>query len=451
MTVDHGRPFIRFFCNRSAVFDDASTHDAAIGAVNWLPPDAPDDQFTIALVDGSDALVGNDQTAVASDVAPDRRSLDDTLPAFDVPSGLIDDAQPALDGLIASAATADDDDFFSFFASDGHDSGPLGGGAPYSVTMPLSQSLDASILTFALSQTISAAQSFMLGAFDASVAVSAKFDAPDVGSASGSDMTPIDADFFAKGDSGTASATGGSGGGMLKQYFSGSADGTAGYDIWIEFKGTGWTAGLQDAFIKAADYLTTVITSDIGGGGLYRGKIVDDLYVSAELKAIDGTGGILGQAGPSAVWTTTELTAAGQMQFDVADAVNYRGLGLWDDIVTHEMMHVLGFGSLWNYGTNPLVSNNQYTGANALAAYNSYFGLNATFIPVENDGGSGTAGSHWDEQALTNELMTGYINNDGNAATVTDNYLSKFSVMSLADLGYAVTYRDYPYDGILIA
>ena len=32
------------------------------------------------------------------------------------------------------------------------------------------------------------------------------------------------------------------------------------------------------------------------------------------------------------------------------------------------------------------------------------------FIAVEQDGGSGTAGSHWDEETFNNELMTGYIN-----------------------------------------
>ena len=114
-------------------------------------------------------------------------------------------------------------------------------------------------------------------------------------------------------------------------------------------------------------------------------------------------------------------------------------------------MHVLGFGSLWNYGTNPLVSNYQYTGANGLNAYKAAVDANATYVPVENDGGSGTAGAHWDEQALNNELMTGYINNDNNPSTVTDNYLSKFSVMSLADLGYKVAYNDYTYDGVLIS
>jgi hypothetical protein len=258
----------------------------------------------------------------------------------------------------------------------------------------------------------------------------------------GTDITILDTVFSAKGGQGGGGGGGGGGTGLYSQYFSGSADGDKGYDIWIEFKGTGWTAALQQAFINTADYLTKVITDDIGGGGLYRGKIIDDLYVTAELKAIDGVGGILGQAGPTAVWTATELTAAGQMQFDSADAQHFYDLGLWDDIVTHEFMHVLGFGSLWNYGTNPLVSGNQYTGANALAAYQGFY-PQATYIPVEDGGGSGTAGAHWDEESLTDELMTGYIN--------TQNYLSNFSVMSLADLGYHVTYQDYPFDQWMVS
>lgn len=279
-------------------------------------------------------------------------------------------------------------------------------------------------------------------------------DAPSPGAApSGGQITLLDAAFAAKGGTPGPGGGGGGGGGETTSYFSGSADGATGYDIWIEFKGSGWSEALQQAFKDAADYYTTVITDDIGGGGFYRGKLVDDLYVSAELKAIDGAGGILGQAGPKAVWTATELTAAGQMQFDSADAQVYFDLGLWDDIVTHELTHVLGFGSLWNYGDNPLVfgfPNGElgYTGELGLAAYKAV-DPSATYIPVEGDGGSGTAGAHWDEETLGNELMTGYINNDGNPLTTNDNYLSKFSVMSLADLGYHVTYT--PYDDWLIA
>jgi hypothetical protein len=252
-------------------------------------------------------------------------------------------------------------------------------------------------------------------------------------------------DVFAKSGSGGSGGPGGggSGGGVVAQYFSGSANGNAGFDIWIDFKGTGWTTDLMGAFRNSADYLTTVITDDIGGGGLYHGKVIDDLYITAELKAIDGTGGVLGQSGPTALWSATELPAAGQMQFDVADAATYLNQGLWDDIVDHEMMHTLGFGSLWNYGANPLVSGDKYTGAAGLEAYRTTFDSLAQYIPVETDGGSGTAGAHWDEQALGNELMTGYINDT--------NYLSKFSVVSLADLGYHVNYQDYPYDNVVIA
>ncbi len=233
-----------------------------------------------------------------------------------------------------------------------------------------------------------------------------------------------------------------SGGNLLTTYNAGSADGQAGYDIKIDFKGSGWTVGAQKAFTDAADYFTKVITQDIGGGGNYGNIYIDDLYMTAELKSIDGTGGILGQAGPSAIWNSTELTSMGQMQFDSADAQSYLNKGLWDDIVTHEMMHVLGFGSLWNYGKNPLVSSpGRYTGKEGLAAYQAAGHSGATFIPVETDGGPGTAGAHWDEQALGNELMTGYINNS--------NYLSGFSLMSLADLGYKV--QPLPWSGNLVS
>ena len=267
--------------------------------------------------------------------------------------------------------------------------------------------------------------------------------------ATGAEITVLDSLSFAKGGGPGGGGTTGGSGGTVSQYLAGSADGTAGYDILIDFKGTGWTADLQKAFIQMADYLTQVVTDDIGGGGLYRGKVIDDLYVTAELKSIDGVGGVLGQAGPSAIWTATDLTAVGQMQFDIADAQTYLGKGLWDDIVAHEFMHVLGFGSLWNYGSHSLVSGSQYTGALALAAYQTTH-AGETFIPVETDGGSGTAGSHWDEAALGNELMTGYINDDGNPATTNDNYLSEFSIMSLGDLGYHVAYKDYPYDNVAI-
>src|SRR6185436_14439703 len=100
----------------------------------------------------------------------------------------------------------------------------------------------------------------------------------------------------------------------------GPANAAAGFNITIEFKGTSWTQALHDIFVESADRLTTLITGDIpnvtvvGKGGQ---KVVDDIYITAELGNIDGAGGILGQAGPTAVRSTGSLPATAQMKFDI--------------------------------------------------------------------------------------------------------------------------------------
>ncbi len=109
-------------------------------------------------------------------------------------------------------------------------------------------------------------------------------------------------------------------------------------------------------------------------------------------------------------------------------------------------MHVLGFGSLWNYGSHHLVNGDQYIGLAGVSAYQQATGNPlASFIPVETDGGSGTAGAHWDELALTNELMTGYINTDGNAAAgrprLSNRRLPGLSLRRHAYRVHAAAYR----------
>ena len=163
------------------------------------------------------------------------------------------------------------------------------------------------------------------------------------------------------------------------------------------------------------------------------------------MKEIDGEGNILGQAGPTAIRTDGYLPATAVMQFDIADAnaLNADGIDLWQDVVFHEMLHSVGFGTVWSYldlldgaGTdNPL-----FNGAAATSIYEDDFGLTGTLgVPVEQDGGSGTRDSHWDEETFDNEIMTGYID--------TANYLSEMTVASLEDTGY-VTFWD---DGFSLA
>ena len=234
----------------------------------------------------------------------------------------------------------------------------------------------------------------------------------------------------AKGGPGGGGGGGGGGGTTFSPYISGSANGTAGFDIQINFVGTSWTQAHYDIFVAAADLLTSLIVGDLPDVSVRsKGKItnVDDIVITAELGNIDGLYGVLGQAGPTSVRTNGSLPATAQMQFDIVD-VNDMGLEAFADVVLHEMAHSLGFGSIWS--RLGLVSNGEFTGSNALAEYLAAGG-SGSGVPVEQDGGSGTAGSHWDEETFDNELMTGYIN-DGY------NPFSKMSAASFGDLGYVL-------------
>lgn len=227
---------------------------------------------------------------------------------------------------------------------------------------------------------------------------------------------------------------GSSGGGgtttSFAPYTSGPAVASAGYNITIEFKGS-WTQAYYDVFKSTADRLTTLIIGELPDVTVYgtKGgpKYVDDIVITAELAQIDGAGGVLGQAGPTALRTASSLPATAQMKFDVVD-VNNMGLAVFADVVLHEMAHSLGVGSIWD--RLGLVTNGLFTGANAVAEYHQMGGT-LSGIPVEQDGGSGTAGSHWDEETFHNELMTGYID-------AGENYFTAMSSASFADLGYVI-------------
>lgn len=227
--------------------------------------------------------------------------------------------------------------------------------------------------------------------------------------------------------------TGGGGGATFDPYIAGAV---GGYNIKIEFKGS-WTQEYVDIFKGAANFLTSFIVQDIPDVYV-RSKgtvtLVDDILITAELGNIDGTGGILGQAGPTSIRTSSYLPATASMKFDIADADVFKGQGLFDDIVVHEMSHSLGFGSIWGYKN--LVASGLYVGTEALVQYQSTAGgAGASGIPVEQDGGSGTAGSHWDEETFANELMTGYIN--------ADNYISPMTIAAFKDLGYGLVGTSY--------
>jgi hypothetical protein len=168
--------------------------------------------------------------------------------------------------------------------------------------------------------------------------------------------------------------------------------------------------------------------------------VVDDVLIDVSVEPIDGAGNILGQAGPTCYNTGNELTIAGVMQFDSADVAVLAADGSLDEVILHEMGHVLGIGTLWDTtiygGTRKVRSgtgslNPVYTGGRGVAEY-SALGA-AGNVPVENLGGPGTRDAHWRETTFGNELMTGFINSGANP-------VSRLTVASLADLGYQVTF-----------
>jgi hypothetical protein len=222
-----------------------------------------------------------------------------------------------------------------------------------------------------------------------------------------------------------------------KQLASDLANSQSPFTIEVRFAG-GLTAKQKAAFKAAADRWTRVIVGDLPNV-LVDGEVIDDLVIVAQGSAIDGPGRILGQAGPTRVRPATAgsaafLPARGKMAFDTADLKEMERKGTLLDVITHEMGHVLGIGTIWSFkglidgaGT----ANPTFTGENASREYGVLKGSGPVAVPVENTGGPGTADGHWRESVFRNELMTGFVREAANP-------LSRMTVASLQDLGYVV-------------
>ena len=206
--------------------------------------------------------------------------------------------------------------------------------------------------------------------------------------------------------------------------------------------------GETTPFHRAASRWQHLLVGDVpdidlvlGVGGCGTGspevnETIDDIVIFVRLEAMDGPGGILGSAGPCVVRSSDHLPALGTMFFDTADLDDLRASGLLEAVIVHEMGHVLGFGTIWQYegllagagGPDPY-----FVGVGAISEFNSIGGdaYPGNPVPVENTGGAGTRDGHWRESVFDNELMTGWIN-------VGSNPLSVVTVASMYDLGYEV-------------
>ena len=200
-------------------------------------------------------------------------------------------------------------------------------------------------------------------------------------------------------------------------------------------------------FIAVGEYISSIIEEDIPDVGS-----VDDLNIRVEKTAIDGPNGISGQGGVIAARAIDHTGTPYQalVRLDAEDEERLLANGNMDKIAAHEVLHALGFGTLWE--ERDLIERTdsampRFTGGNAVSAYQeAYSELAATDelsmqgVPLHPDG------RHWAEQFYGDLLLP---------SVSEKSEMSSLTIASLEDLGFETIFdpedADAPipvFDGI---
>jgi hypothetical protein len=170
-----------------------------------------------------------------------------------------------------------------------------------------------------------------------------------------------------------------------------------------------------------------------GWGSLANGTTVDDLLILLNIEPIDGPGRVLGRAGICGL-RGTDHPFVGMMTLDLDDLDPLTGTATLTYILSHEIGHVLGFGTLWgrlNLKEGAGTANPVFTGPAAIAEYEALGGSGG--VPLETEGGMATREAHWRETVFGIERMTGFSEPVG-----VHQPLSRVSIASIGDLGYDI-------------
>ena len=224
------------------------------------------------------------------------------------------------------------------------------------------------------------------------------------------------------------------------------------FHIDVRFFGPGMTDDQKALFTNAAARISAVIVGsipDVTYSGLsvasacgFPGlptvdETIHGIVIFASVMPIDGPGGILAGSGPCLLRNPPGfLPSIGAMLFDSDDLAQMASDGILQDVITHEMLHAVGFGTIWDAKDLLLgggTVNSAFAGTKARQGCLGGGGgaICANSVPVENDMIPGTADAHWRESIFGPELMTGFVNHGPMP-------LSAITVGSLADLGYTV-------------
>src|SRR5262249_12683835 len=123
---------------------------------------------------------------------------------------------------------------------------------------------------------------------------------------------------------------------------------------------------------------------------------VKDLLILVHVRQIQDTvpgQAILGESGPCLVRNPGNLPIVGVMSLNSGTLAGLAGSGMLDDVIKHEMAHLLGFGTVWdldNLLRDSTTNNPWFSGPDAEAAFRKALpAYTDKIVPVEAGGGSG--------------------------------------------------------------
>jgi hypothetical protein len=259
---------------------------------------------------------------------------------------------------------------------------------------------------------------------------------------------------------GTATLTVTTGTGSLSVPISVAKLGIAGFLIDLRFIGN-VSPTVRQAAAQAAARWEQVISAplipyhivtnatDCGTGIPAVDTTETNMMIMIRVDSIDGSAKTVGQGGPCVIRDDPpQLTALGTVTVDAADVASLAQQGLLVAMLTHEMGHILGIGTLWSdgavrdsdtffpntaaglSGSDPVFIGHAGRVGSAQLGFTADSALG---VPIENQGtlGDGTRGAHWRASVFGHELMTGTIHTGLNP-------LSLVTIDALADFGYTV-------------
>eukprot|EP00050_Salpingoeca_kvevrii_P002742 m.201301 g.201301 ORF g.201301 m.201301 type:complete len:613 (-) comp10676_c0_seq1:182-2020(-) len=204
-----------------------------------------------------------------------------------------------------------------------------------------------------------------------------------------------------------------------------------------------WTAATRAVFLEARDTWEALIDGWLPVYSQSRNTPETFDITCKQLPFSDGIGGTIGVGGSTVFLLQAKAVAvSGFIAIDPSDMTHLLSSGRLYDAVLHEMAHALGFGPTW--GDMRDSTKGKFIEPDVVDAYRAEFSQSVSGIPLEQAGGAGSAGGHWNEldfgwgptgiadvhgRDLQNELMTAWL--------TQPTYLSFTTVKALWAAGYA--------------